>query len=420
MSTGTSGRTAQINTGYSFTVPADTTTRTLTIYAGGYSINSSVTAHLSDGSAADVVLTAGQSGLYTNAYTITYHAASAGQTLKITLLKTGNIVGTTGSVDLIGAYLAGAPAPDTTVPTATRQAPATITSSASPVTLTVVYSDNVAVKRSTLASSNLTISGPTTQTASFVSASSSTDSPTITATYSVAAPVGGWTTAANGTYTVSLASNSVSDTSGNFAVGGSLGTFAIAIPVPGAGSLTGSSAAAASSYNFTTLGTTDWAHWGRGGTYGNFDHKATGGSQISNVTVVGAGANFGGYSDSSRNVTWTDGTPTGADTNEHGYIWTNGAVNTGYSFTVPADTTTRTLTIYAGGININSSLTAHLSDGSAADVVLTAGQSGLYTNVYTITYKAASADQTLKITLLKTGNIVGTSGSVDLIGAYLR
>ena len=67
-----------------------------------------------------------------------------------------------------------------------------------------------------------------------------------------------------------------------------------------------SQATAAPSYNLTTLGTSDWAHWGRGSTYGNFDHKASGGSQISNVTVVGSGANFGGYAINERATSWTD------------------------------------------------------------------------------------------------------------------
>jgi hypothetical protein len=250
----------------------------------------------------DYVVTPGAAGLYTNVYTITYHAASAGQRLIVTLLKTGNLNGhTDGSVDLIAA----------------------------------------------------TLNGP-------------------------------------------------------------------AVTAPTGGSLNGAQSAAASSYNLAALGTTDWAHWGRGGVYSNFDHKATGGSQISDVTTVGTGGVYGGYSEGARAVSWTGGSPTASDTNDHGYIWANGALNTGYSFTVTADTTTRTLILYAGGINTSSSLTAHLSDGSAPDYVATAAGVGLYTNVYTITYHAASAGQKLVITLLKTGNIVGTNGSADLIAAMLQ
>ncbi len=409
-----------IGAGYSFTAPADTTTRTLYVYAGGNSSGGTLTAHLSDGSATDVVLTASGNALYTNLYTITYKAASAGQKLTISYVKSTNINGTGGSVDLIAAYLAGAAAPDTTKPQATLQPVPTLTSSSTAVTLQIVYTDNVAVNASSLASGNIGLTGPTSQTATFVSASPSGNGATITATYSVAAPSGGWTTAANGSYTVTLVGGSVTDTSNNSAVQATLGNFQIAIPAPGAGSLSGQIASAPSSYNLTTLGTSDWAHWGRGGAYGNFDHKAAGSSQISNATVVGAGANSGGYTDASRNATWTDGSPTASDNNDHGYIWSNGALNTGYSFTAPADTTTRTLTIYAGGNNVSTSLTAHLSDGSAADYTVTSGVSGLYTNVYTITYKAASAGQTLKITFLKTANLVGTNGSADLIAAMLH
>jgi hypothetical protein len=75
--------------------------------------------------------------------------------------------------------------------------------------------------------------------------------------------------------------------------------------------------------------------------------------------------------------------------------------------------------VYAGGYGTQGTLTAHLSDGSAADYTVTASGAGTYTNLYTITYSAASAGQTLTITLTKTGNITGTQGSVDLIAAAL-
>ncbi len=407
-----------IGAGYSFTAPADTTTRTLYIDAGGYSSGGTLTAHLSDKSAADVVFTASGNALYTNLYTITYRAASAGQKLTISYVKSTNINGTGGSVDLIAAYLAGAPVADTTKPQAVLQAVPPITSSSTAVTLKVVYTDNVAVNASSLASGNIGLTGPTSQTAKFVSASPSGNGATITATYSVAAPSGGWTMAANGSYTVTLVGGSVADTSNNFAVQATLGNFQIAIPASGAGSLSGVQAVAASSYNLTALGTSDWAHWGRGNVYGNFDHKAAGSSQISNVTVLGSG-NVGSYYDPSRAVSWNDGAPTASDSADNAYIWANNAIGAGYSFTVPADTTTRTLYVYAGGNSSGSTLTAHLSGGAAPDVVLSASGNGLYTNLYTITYKAASAGQTLTISYVKSTNINGNGGSVDLIAAAL-
>ncbi len=321
-------------------------------------------------------------------------------------------------MDLIAAYLTGEPAADTTKPLASLLTTPTITSSSSPATLKVVYTDNVAVRNSTLLTGNLVLTGPTSQTATFVSASASSDSATITATYSVAPPAGGWTTAFDGIYSVALAANSVSDTSGNFASVATLGTFQIAISAPGAGSLNATQAVAASTYNLTTLGTSDWADWGAGNVYGAFNHKATGNSQISNVTVLGSG-NVGSYYDPSRSVTWSDGAPTAANSGDNAYIWANNAIGAGYSFTAPADTTTRTLYIYAGGYSSGATLTAHLSDGSAADVVLTSSGTGLYTNLYTITYQAASAGQTLTISCVKSTNINGASGSVDLMAAAL-
>ena len=105
-----------------------------------------------------------------------------------------------------------------------------------------------------------------------------------------------------------------------------------------AGEVTGSVATAGPSYNLTTLGASDWAHWGRGDTlnnaYGRFDHKMPGGSQISNVTPVGTGETHGSWHDSSRKASWTDGTPTASVTDDTGYIWGNGALNTGLQFTV--------------------------------------------------------------------------------------
>ncbi len=187
------------------------------------------------------------------------------------------------------------------------------------------------------------------------------------------------------------------------------------------GSLSGTQATAASSYNLTSLGTSDWAHWGTGGSNPGFNHKANGGSKISNYTQIGSGGSYGGGTNASRNVTWSDGTPLASDSGDHGYLWDNGAVGSGFSFTVPASTTAQTLVVYAGGYGASSTLTAHLSDGTP-DYVATvnATTNTAYADVYTITFKAALAGQTLTISYVKSGNIPGkTNGSADLIAAYL-
>jgi len=410
-----------LGAGYSFTVPAGTTTQTLYVYVGGYSSGATLTAHLSDGSAADYVVTSSGTGLYTNLYTITFKAASAGQTLTISYVKSSNVNGTSGSVDLIAAALAGAPVADTTPPTAkVTSAPALTAATSAAYQFTVTYSDNVAVNAATVGNNNLLVTGTGySQKATLVS-TGLTNGSTVVAIYSIAAPTGGWAVASNGTYTIALQANQVADTSANYALPVvSLGTFTVNIPaVAGTGSLAGSQATAASSYNLTTLGTSDWAHWGTGNVASNFDHKATGNSQISNVTELGSGS-YGSWSDPSRDVSWTDGSPLATDSGDDSYIWANNALGAGYSFTVPASTTTETLYIYAGGYSSGATLTAHLSDGSAADYVVTTSGTGLYTNLYAITFKAASAGQTLTISYVKSSNVNGTSGSVDLIAAAL-
>ncbi len=88
--------------GFSFQAPADTSTRSLVVHVGGSNSAGTFTAHLSDGSAADFTdVTALASTQYDRNYTLTYHAASAGQTLTVTWEMTSG----TGNVTLSAAAL---------------------------------------------------------------------------------------------------------------------------------------------------------------------------------------------------------------------------------------------------------------------------------------------------------------------------
>jgi hypothetical protein len=144
--------------------------------------------------------------------------------------------------------------------------------------------------------------------------------------------------------------------------------------------------------NLTTDGTSDWAHWGLV-TPTSFDHKASGGTQISNYTATGTVQQIGGEP---VGFTWTDGTPTGMQTTATTTgVYTNGNGH-GFQITAPADTTTRTLTIYLGGQASNIAFRATLSDGSAPDYNAASGtQAGLYARTATLVYRAASSGQTL-------------------------
>ena len=115
-------------------------------------------------------------------------------------------------------------------------------------------------------------------------------------------------------------------------------------------------------------------------------------------------------------VKWSDGTPTVTVSDSHASLWLNG-VGSGYYFTVPADTQERVLRVYVAGIKGAACiLTAHLSDGSAPDCISNTFNGNLssswapmpdgfttITAMYTLRYRAASANQTLNVTWALTG-----------------
>src|SRR5208337_373040 len=109
------------------------------------------------------------------------------------------------------------------------------------------------------------------------------------------------------------------------------------------------------------------------------------------------------------------GTPTASSANNLDGIYINGLQN-GFSITAPADSSTRTLKVHVGSWNSGGTLTAHLSDGSAADFSdVTTAASGQYDRNYTLTYTAESAGQTLTVTWKMTSG----TGNVTLNAAGL-
>ena len=174
------------------------------------------------------------------------------------------------------------------------------------------------------------------------------------------------------------------------------------------GSLTGTAAAFTSNVNLSAEGSADWAHWGLTSAT-DFNHKA-GANQISNFTQIGT---FPVYTvgDNVATFTWTDGTPTVSASGTNTGVFTGGfTTGIGFSFTAPADKSTRTLRVFVGGYNAGGTMTAHLSDSSAADYVDTSVSSTGTGNidgqhfyaVYTFVYKANSANQTLNISWVDT------------------
>jgi PKD repeat protein len=171
--------------------------------------------------------------------------------------------------------------------------------------------------------------------------------------------------------------------------------------------LTGAVDTSFASVNLTAEGSSDWAHWP------GYDHKLSGGSKVSNYTVVGGGT-VSNYNNDLRICSWSDGAPMPIGVNKNG-ISISG-IGKGFQITVPADPTQRTLKLYVGGSKSRGTLTASLSDGSAPNYVNSSfSGTGQYNGVYTLTYKAASAR---KLITVKWVQVSGT-GNVTLQAATL-
>ncbi len=136
--------------------------------------------------------------------------------------------GETAAIDAIQFIPAIVQNPDTTPPTATLAADNfnIALNSTDPHTFTVTFADNEAVDISTLNTAITVQDGNgVNQTIDFVQVDNNSNGSPRVATYGLNAPGGSWDANEAGTYTVSIAANSVTDTSGNAVVSGNLGTF---------------------------------------------------------------------------------------------------------------------------------------------------------------------------------------------------
>ena len=91
----------------------------------------------------------------------------------------------------------------------------------------VAYTDDTAVQYQTIGSGDVLVTGPGGYSQQGVLSNLTFSSGTWTATYRIPAPGGSWDAPDNGTYTVSMRPNEVSDTAGAFVQAGVLGTFAV-------------------------------------------------------------------------------------------------------------------------------------------------------------------------------------------------
>jgi hypothetical protein len=143
--------------------------------------------------------------------------------------------------------------------------------------------------------------------------------------------------------------------------------------------------------DLTTAGTLDWAAWGLNAPT-DFDDKAGVTSQISNYIALGTATGSGQYGNNNEGFTWTDGTPTSAETNTTTGIYVSGP-EAGYEVDVPATAATRILTMYVGAYLATAHFEASLSDGSApyyVDESFSTSNPNGSDRDYTITYAAPS------------------------------
>lgn len=359
--------TPQIGSGFRITAPADTTSRTLKVYVGAYAARGKLEAFLSDGSAAGYTNTAlfntmnGPSGVFT----LNYAAASAGQTL-IVRWTLSNPFQPNGNVTLQAAAMTSMlannpPYVAITNPENNARFPV------SDITIQAVASDlDGTVSRVEFYANDFKLGEDTTSPYSFT-----------------------WNSAPAGAHVLTARAT---DNQGGSSVSAPVEVF-----VHGSGgSLTGSRAVAPSAVNLTPDGASDWAHWGLA-TNNWFNHKAVITQQISDYTKLGTNV-AQRFSDNFTAFAWSDGTPTATVAGTNVGVFTTGLTN-GFEITVPADTNSRTLKVYVGLYGAQGNFQAWLSDFSApayTDTTLSNYYGSSYA-VYTLTYSAASAGQTLTV-----------------------
>lgn len=142
-------------------------------------------------------------------------------------VATGGRLNAKATLDLLGGST-----PPSGAPTAQLTSASSITAD-QVYYFEVTFQDDAAVDRSDIDNSDILVTGPNgySQLATLYSTSptGTDDRATLVARYTVTAPGGSWDAADNGTYTVNMQANQVSDTSNNYVAAGVLGTFQVSI-----------------------------------------------------------------------------------------------------------------------------------------------------------------------------------------------
>ncbi len=216
---------------------------------------------------------------------------------------------------------------------------------------------------------------------------------------------GGWIAEA-GTFTVKALVDDVNRVSGELNERNNIMEKTITIGSTAGGVLEATSQPPQWQIDLTQEGTYDWILWG----YEDKDaivRKAGGAQAFSAVRHVAKNGAIGKTGGGKNRFVWNNGTPVTESKSCHWGLWLNGAGNA-MEFDVKAGTTLRTLRVYVSATEgAAGRFTASLSDGSASDITCeswsgnlsraSSATPGAFQAVYTVRFKAASDNQTLKV-----------------------
>jgi RHS repeat-associated protein len=353
-----------VNSGFQISVPADTTVKTLKLYAmtcGPAQLQLSV----SDNSSADITATSVVNAICSETYSIDFQASSPGQTLTVQLLSGSE----SSSISLVAAIL------QPHLPQVSLTWPPANASYSAGLTIPVVVQAQQYV--SSISSVNVSANGNNILTMATPRYSSN------------------WSGGTPGHYTLQA---QATDTAGLVGTSDSIDLDIIG----GGGALSLSAGETESMIDLTSEGTADWIAFGEtSSAYQQRSRKLNVIPLISELSFLKNGASgMNAWYSNGGQYSFEDGTPDLQESN----ITPNEIVSgitpgEGVQLTAQADTIPRTLRIYAGSYGGNVKLTAYLSDGSAP--VVTAELQANFTSqsYYDFVYSAASPGQTLTVQL---------------------
>ena len=283
--------------------------------------------------------------------------------------------------------------PDTTSPVVASISQPTVTAAnSSNLVVTVVYTDNVLVMQNTIGTGDISINGPGgSRNATSVGTSTGSNAATITATYQIAAPAGGWSASQNGSYNISIAAGAVTDTSANGnAVAGT--TYSVSISdstAPAVASITAPTVTGANSNNLAvtvvysddvavmqnTIGVGDISVDGPGGSRNAASFTTSTGSNAATITATyQIAAPAGGWS-ATQNGTYNISIAAGSvtDTSSHGIA----AAGTTFGVHVADSTAPIASNVSAQNISVVGGDTQTITVVYTDDVAVRAGTIGL-------------------------------------------